>query len=137
MMMLVMMLAVAGGCAEQRIETPQARELAELRYPETARSGPTLDVLVHTEGREIHLVNRTPRTYHGMQLWLNRQYVRHIRKLDIGEGNYYELRSFVNRWQEPFPTGGLLTPERRRPMVLAELYDPDADVRYPLQTQPQ
>ena len=134
---LVLALVMVGGCAQERIDTPRARELAALRYPETAERGPELDVLVHIEGREVHLVNRTPRSYHGMQLWLNRQYVREVQTVDIGEGNYYFLRSFINRWQEPFPTGGFLTPERRRPLVLAELYDPQADVRYPLQTQPE
>lgn len=127
----------SAGCGHDRIETPRAEALAQLRYPEEAQRGPVLDVLVHTRGREVHLINRTPRNYRGMQLWLNRQYVREVDEVRIGEGNYYDLRSFINHWQEPFPTARLLAPERRRPLVLAELYDPEADVRYPLQTQPE
>lgn len=130
--MLVAVVVLLGCHRHERIETPRAEALAELRYPADAEVGPSLDVLAETWRHELHLINRTARTYRDMQLWLNREYVREVERVRIGEGNYFDLRSFVNRWQEPYPIGWLLAPERRLELVHAELYDPEANVRYPL-----
>ncbi len=124
--------AMLPGCSTQHLDSPQAVELAKLKYPEEAQVGPALDIVVSTSGNDLRLANRTPRRYENMQLWLNRQYVRRVDAVVIGTDNEFSLPSFINSFREPFPTGGLLSPDERRPVVLAELYDPASNVRYPL-----
>ena len=125
------------GCAPGRASTERAAELADMRYPEQAQQGPALDVVVRATGNTLRLANRTARSYTDMQLWLNRAYVRRVERIDIGTRNRLPLTSFINRYQEPFPIGGFLAPEERAPVVLAELYDPEANVRYPLVAHPE
>ncbi|MFW6059692.1 MAG: hypothetical protein ACODAQ_05890 [Phycisphaeraceae bacterium] len=134
---LLLLCMLLPACAPARLNTDRARELAALSYPETAQRGPALDIVARTENNTLHLINREPQTHRDMQLWLNRQYVRRIGRVAIGDGNRWPLLSFVNRYREPFPIGGLLSPEDRRRVVLVELYDPEADVRYPLTAQPE
>ena len=135
LMVAALGLAIAG-CAAPAVDTDRARELAKLSYPETAQQGPALDIVVHAVGNDLHLANRTARRYENMQLWLNRQYVRRVEAITISTDNSLPLPTFINRFREPFPIGGILSPEDRRPVILAELYDPEADVRYPLVARP-
>lgn len=119
------------------VDSERARELAALPYPEQSQVGPALDIVARTEGDSLRLINREPQSFRNVQLWLNRQYVRRIDRIAIGRSNRWSLTSFINRFREPFPIGGLLSPEDRRRVVLVELYDPEADVRYPLIAQPE
>lgn len=106
-------------------------------YPEEAKIGPSLDVVVVRRGDEIQVVNRTARPYTELQLWLNRQFVRPVERVEIGTENGYSLDSFANRYGESYPTGSFLRPEQSQRLVLAELYDPEANVRYKLTVQPE
>lgn len=132
----LMALATLAGCAGPGPTPQQAAALAALPYPADAQRGPDLDILAVREGDALRLVNRTPQAYAGMQLWLNRQYVLPVERIDIGTGNVLTLTHFVNRYGESFPVGGLLTPDKDRPLLLAELYDPAAGVKYPLVVSP-
>ncbi len=106
--------------------------LAQQAYPADSTLGEPVDVLVVRHGGDIQIINRTPRSYDGMQLWLNQQYLGQPGLIRIGTGNRASLSRFINRFGESYPTGSMLTPEKSYPIVLAELYDPAAATRYPL-----
>lgn len=123
------------GCAGK--PRPSA-ELAQAvpPYPIDAQVGPDLDVVVVRSGGQIELVNRTPRAYESVVLWLNGQFVRPVDRVAIGSNPGLPLREFVNGYGEGFPTGSFLRPERSAVLVLAELYDPQVNVRHRLVVQP-
>ncbi len=118
------------------VDGPTAEALAALRYPGKAEYGPDLDIVVVRKGTAISLTNRTARTYEGMQLWLNQQYVRNLDPITIGTNEALPLKSLINRHQEAFPVGSFLQPDLARPVISAELYDPAANIRYRLTVQP-
>ena len=137
------LLIVAGplglaGCtqAPPTLADPIASALAALRYPGKSPHGPDLDIIVTREGSAIRLTNRTARSYEGMQLWLNQQYVQKPRQVAIGGNQDMQLATFINRHREPFPIGTFLQPDLARPVISAELYDPVGNVRYRLTVQP-
>ena len=137
-LVLLTMTAVVTGCraAPTGLGVEEVARLSQFVYPQRATDGPDLDIVVTRRGRSIHLANRTPRTYHHMQVWLNQQYVHPVEQVAIGTDNLISLRQFINRHRESFPVGSFLRPEKSFPVVLAELYDPEADVRYRLIVQP-
>lgn len=126
------------GCAapEPVLDDPTADALSALRYPGRSTYGPDLDIVLTREGSKIRLTNRTARSYTGLQLWLNQQYVQHADRVAIGPNPQMKLATFINRHREPFPTGSFLQPERAKPVISAELYDPVADVRYRVLVRP-
>ena len=131
-------LGTLTGCAQDQpiLDDATATALAALRYPGKSEYGPDLDIVVIREGSNIHLTNRTARSYEGMQLWLNQQYVRQADPIAIGDNPPIPLATLVNRHREPFPTGTFFQPDRARAVISAELYDPVGNVRYRLTVQP-
>ena len=127
------------GCSTLRDTTapPQTvKRLAALDYPEDAPHGPDLDVLLVRSSGQVRLVNRTATSYAGMQLWLNRQYVRDSGTVKIGTDNLRELTDFINYHEEPYPVGTFLNPDQTAPLVLAEFYNPQQNVRHRLLVRP-
>ena len=132
------LLTALHGCEQPPpvVDGPTAEALASLRYPGTSEYGPDLDVVVTRDGSSITLTNRTARSYSGMQLWLNQQYVSRVQRIEIADNPDLPLPAFLNRHRESFPVGSFLQPDLARPVISAELYDPDANVRYRLTVQP-
>lgn len=123
------------GCQRQMpVETDRAQQLSTIRYPDQAATGEELDIVARREDNTVRIINRTPRTLHSMQLWLNRQYVLPVEHIEIGDNNVFPLAAFINRYQEAYPVGRLLAPEENQILVLAELYHPQTDTRHPLKT---
>ena len=132
---IVALLFALPGCAAG--PDPEFRlEMSQLPYPEEATYGDDLDLVITRHAWLIDLTNRTPRSYEDVQLWLNRQFVRRILRIDIGTGHRYALKEFINRYEESFPPGGFLRPEKGMPVVLAELYDPRTELKHRLLVQP-
>ena len=104
------------------IPDPQViQKLAGMPYPWEAQIH-DLDIVVVRDDAKIVLTNRTPAVYREVQLWLNQEYVSTIDEIPIGSPIKFNLEQFINQHKEPFPTGGLLTPDKTLPVVLAELY---------------
>jgi hypothetical protein len=97
-----------------------ARELSGERYPGGATTGPDLDVLATRDGLDLWLYNRGATPREGGVLWLNEQYVARAPDMPVGQWVSLPLKRAVNHHGEPFPVGGLLTPDRGFPLVLAE-----------------
>ena len=131
-------LLLLSGCkqAPPVVDGETAEILASLRYPGQADYGPDLDIIIVREGSSIHMTNRTPRTYDNMQLWLNQQYVRLSGKVEIGANESIKLPTLLNRHRESFPIGSFFQPDKSRPVISAELYDPVANIRYRLTVHP-
>ncbi len=127
-----------GGCtASPKIDATEVRQRAAMRYPEEAEAGEPLDIVAVRDGDRLRLINRTPRTYGAVELWLNHEYVGIVDHIRIGTDNTAHLPDFINRHGESFPTGSFLRPERSRPLVTAEIYDPTTDTRRALIVQPE
>ncbi len=109
--------------------------LAELRYPTDAPRGDDLDIVVVRSGSRIQLANRTPRSYRGMQLWLNEQWVGVADHIAIGVDNAFDLNNFVDQHGRTYPVAGLLAPDRSQPLVHAELFDPSTNERHRITVQ--
>lgn len=137
-LLAVAVLMLPLGCEQPPpvVDGPTAEVLSALRYPGQSEYGPDLDIVVVREGSSITLTNRTARSYAGMQLWLNQQYVREVDQIEIGTNPDMALESLLNRHSESFPIGTFLQPDLARPVISAELYDPASNVRYRLTVQP-
>jgi hypothetical protein len=147
LLLLILVAALAGCTARSPMSAGRTAELAQLTYPGAddfngpadtpedaagpAPIGEDLTVRVVRDGDALRVTNFEPRRLADMQLWLNQQYVSTVRGLDPGPTRL-PLRQFINQHGEHFPLGGLLTPERNFPVVLAELYDPRTGQRHPL-----
>ena len=137
--LLILCIAAASGCSVYReaTATPQSiKRLAALDYPAEAPHGPDIDILLVRDGNELRLVNRTATPYSGMQLWLNRQWVRDIGTVQIGTENVRTLTDFINLYEEPYPVGTWLNPDQTQPLVLAEFYNPAENIRHRLLVRP-
>jgi hypothetical protein len=135
-----MACAVVAGLASCRNPHPKAEaklaaELSPLVYPGEAPLGADLDVLVIRDGAKLKLANREGQSFDDVQVWLNQQWVAKVGRLSIGSDNKFDLRHFVNRYGEQYPTAGFLQPERSLRLVLAELYDPETNQRHRLNVQ--
>jgi len=137
-LLIVVGLLGLPGCTQDQptLDDPTAEALASMRYPGKSPYGPDLDIVVSREGSSIHLTNRTARSYQGMQLWLNQQYVQQAQRITIGGNPDIHLATLINRHREHFPTGTFLQPDLAKPVISAELYDPAGNVRYRLTVQP-
>lgn len=128
---------VVGCVAPLPVSQQEERQrLARLDYPADAEHGPDLDIVVRRDGRHATLINRTPRTYRDVRIWLNQQYVRELAFIDIGPANKLDLTRWINEHREPFPVGTLLAPDKAFPVVLAELIDPATGLRHRLLVWP-
>ncbi len=133
--MLIIGLLTLSGCStwnSAALEPEQVSQLAQTPYPQTAPLGDDLDVLVITHGRQLQLVNRTPRSYQNVQLWLNQQFVGNVETIAIGTDNTISLLYFINRYHETYPAGSWLHPDQAFPVVKAEIYDPAQKMRHRL-----
>ncbi|MEX0746341.1 MAG: hypothetical protein WD118_12120 [Phycisphaeraceae bacterium] len=138
MLCLLTVVTLGVGCMPTPfVDTERARQLAALPYPEAQEHGPEVDVLVQRERGRVRLINRSPHSFENVQLWLNQQYVVEVDTIAIGTDNRIALAWFINRYQEPFPTAGLLTPDRAETVSAAELYDPATQRRYRLTVMPE
>jgi hypothetical protein len=110
-------------------------QLSKLVYPKDSERGQDLDILVIRKGASLTFVNRTPRVYNNVEIWLNQQYVQTVSRIDIGQTSQnsdYNLASFFNRHAEPYPIGSFLTPEKNMQLLVAELFDPATGLRHHL-----
>ncbi len=125
------------GCFESsRLDTPEARRLSALKYPEQAAfSENDPDVLVIRDHDGIRVINRDVTPYAGVQFWLNQQYVMAPTDIPVGTTRF-ELSGFVNLHREAYPTAGFLAPERDLELLVAELLLPDARERVRLVVLP-
>ncbi len=123
--MISILLALAlAGCGFDGPSQATVEDLAATPYPAEAEYGPDLDIVLVRRGRTLKLINREAEAFEDKLLWLNRKYVGYADRIEIGTGNRLDLDRFINQYQEPFPRAMLFRPDRDRPVVLAELYDP-------------
>ena len=134
--MILIVLATAG-CGIDGLSQATIDELSSLEYPADADYGDDLDIVVVRKGQSLELANREPIVVEDKLLWLNRQYVAYVDRIAIGNGNTVDLDRCINRYQESFPRNQWLHPDRGRPVVLAELYDPETGLKNRLLVQPQ
>ncbi|WP_432799835.1 hypothetical protein [Poriferisphaera sp. WC338] len=124
------------GCAGAMIPHDYKVALSNLPYPKDAPYGKNPDIVVVREGTNLRIVNRTPWAYPDMQLWVNQLFVYNNPSVNIGTNNIVPLPECINLYEESYPVGTFLRPERGYPVVLAELYDPKAKMKYRLNVQP-
>ncbi len=92
-------------------------------YPKEAPAR-DLDIVVVRDGAAIELTNRTAAAYADVEVWLNQQYAQRVERLPVGQTVRVSLLGFINRDGEVYPVGGLLSPDKTMPVLLAELYLP-------------
>lgn len=130
---LAAMLALTTGCglfdslhwAQAPGDQPQwVQDLAALQYPGEENKGESLDIIVEQQGDQLKVTNVAARGVESFQLWLNQQYVTVADKLAPGQTISLPMSGFINQYGEAFPTGSFLSPDKARPLVSADLYDP-------------
>jgi len=114
----------------------EVERLAAMEYPADQERGDDLDIIVVHKADTLLLVNRTPRAYRDVTLWLNQQYVRPLDAIDIGTENRIDLRTAVNEHGQSYPVGSFLKPDKRMQLVQAEIVDPTTNRRHRLTVQP-
>ena len=125
-------IPLLSGCRAPVVDPATVEQLRLTPYPSNAPFRGDLDIVVRRERGILVLVNRTARTYDNVQLWLNQQHVGLATQVRIGGENRFELSNFINEHGEPYPIGGLLTPEETFPIVSVEMFDPVTGARYRL-----
>lgn len=122
-----------GVLARGKVSTPSNSSSARpwSAYPAQAALGADLDIVVTQAAGVVHVVNRTPRSYRNVQLWLNDQYVARV-TIDIGPDNRIALTRFINEHAEHFPIAGILTPDKGFPILSCILFDPATGKRHRL-----
>ncbi len=142
--LLVLMSALASLTACNTVglgrapEHARIEQLSKLIYPKDSDRGQDLDILVVRRGASLTFVNRTPRVYNDVEIWLNQQYVNTLGKIEIGQPGQntdYNLAAFYNRHAEHYPIGSFLTPEKNMKLLVAELFDPATGLRHHLLVQ--
>ncbi|MEX2216894.1 MAG: hypothetical protein WD768_22465 [Phycisphaeraceae bacterium] len=103
-------------------DSEMSEDLSLVVYPKEAALGDDLDIIALKRGNKLTLINRTPREYHDLQIWLNQQYVGKVDHIPIGTETVIYLNACINEFGEPFPVGGLLNAEKSYPVVLVELF---------------
>ena len=98
-------------------------------YPAEAALGEDLDIIVTQAGGNLTLVNRTPRSFQNVQMWLNREYRADLGEIRLGSDTRVSLKRFVNKHGESFPIAGLLTPDKGFPVLSCVLFDPTTGQR--------
>ncbi|CAN0459325.1 unnamed protein product, partial [Ectocarpus fasciculatus] len=74
----------------------------------------------------LHFINREPREFRRVTLWLNQQYAGVAERIAPGSyesvsSNSVPLAAFINQHGEPFPTGSFLAPDDTQALVSVEL----------------
>ena len=137
LILLTLVICIAGCTPPVSIGRQQERtRYAQLDYPADLAYGPDLDIVVRREGDRLTLINRTPERFTDVRLWLNQQFVRDLVRIEIGPDNRFDLRRWINQYEEPFPVGTLLAPDLAEPVVLAELIRPREKLRHRLLVWP-
>ena len=133
MMAMLTLLAGVGCQGSHKLADPVlARDLSPLVYPKDAPLGEDLDIVVIRSNRQMELVNRMPRSYSDVTLWVNQQYVGRPVTIDVGSSLEVDLTQYVNKHGEEYPVGWLLGPDLRFPVHLVELFDPSTGKRHRL-----
>jgi len=129
----LLLLATLAGCgATSPYTAAQRGEMAAIAYPIEAPSGEPVDALLTRRGSRIQIANRDVEPIGPGQLWLNRAWLAPLPRIEPGGKRMIALNRFINRFEEPFPTGTFLSREKTRPIVLAEAFNPEQPVRVPL-----
>jgi len=118
-------VAGLGGCSFHAPppSAQQTAQLAKLRYPkQPAVVVEDLDIVIDRDDGMLTLHNRTPNPYAHVELWLNQQYVCYVDLIPVGTVTQLPLNGFINEFSELFPVGGLLSPDKSAPVLLAEMY---------------
>ncbi|MCC6680541.1 MAG: hypothetical protein IT445_06520 [Phycisphaeraceae bacterium] len=134
-----LLLLFSAGCVSTTptLPPPRVAELSAMIYPAEGKWGDDLDIVAVRRGPELRLVNRTPRTYDGVTLWFNQQYVHPMQQIVIGTDNVIDLRQSVDRHGRCYPVGSFLKPDQSLLLVQVELIDPTTNLRHRLTVQPQ
>jgi hypothetical protein len=117
-------VAAAGlaGCAPDLYHPARATR----PYPFSLHRAEAADIQVFRRGTSIEIVNFTPRTYRGFDLWLNQRYVRHVEELPAGGTISLSLWEFYDERGEVINAGGFFRTHDPTPIALAEI-QPGAD----------
>jgi hypothetical protein len=130
---LLLCFGLAAGCAGDKPNNRQIDELAQLRYPDQVKNVKDVDVVANQTRTQIRVVNREPVDFTNVYVWLNRQYVGYIRRIEIGnesDANNLDLDGFYNLHKLHYPVGGILSPDRGFPLTTFDIYDPATQTIY-------
>lgn len=114
---LCIWLAAHGlGCAP-RTNDPA---LAARQYPFELHRAEVIDAQVFRRGTEIEIVNSTPHSYAGFDVWINQRYVRHVQSLPAGESIRLSLWDFRDEYGDRFNAGGFFRTHPPTPVRLVQ-----------------
>jgi len=128
-----MLLTGLVGCSADKPNLRQIDELAQLRYPDQIKNVKDVDVVANQTRTQVQFVNREPVDFTNVYVWLNRQYVGYIRRIEIGNqgsANHFDLDGFFNLHKLHYPVGGILSPDRGFPLATVDIYDPATQTIY-------
>ncbi|MEM1211300.1 MAG: hypothetical protein AAGI68_03285 [Planctomycetota bacterium] len=108
----------------------QVEEWSAWRYPADAEYGRDYNLTVVQDRGGMTLTNREPNPIRDHELWINRGYARSVASIPVGRPTAVALTGFINRYQEPFPVGTLLAPDKTQQVVAVEFYNPRTRTRH-------
>ncbi len=131
----VLALSLLGltGCSAPGPNARQIDQLSQLTYPANIKNVKNLDVVSTQTRTQVQFTNREPMAFHNVYVWLNRQYVGFVPKIEIGDDpftNNYDLDRFYDLHKEHYPVGGILSPDRGFPLTTLDIYDPGTQTIY-------
>jgi hypothetical protein len=130
---LAALFASLAGCSAPGPNARQIDQLSQLTYPTNVKNVKDLDIVSTQSRTQVQFVNREPVSFHNVYVWLNRQYVGFVPKIQIGDEpftNHYNLDRFYDLHKEHYPVGGILSPDRGFPLTSLDIYDPSTQTIY-------
>ena len=105
------------GCSGKKYDPSRATR----PYPQQLDQGTMVKVQVFRDGGELIIVNASPQSFNDLDIWVNRQYMLHLDRLEVGETRTLWFGDFFDQWGETPVAGGFFRTDAPTPSVLVQL----------------
>ncbi|MFB0986171.1 MAG: hypothetical protein QMB94_07705 [Phycisphaerales bacterium] len=114
---LTFSVIAAAGCSGKEYDPTRATR----PYPEQLGQGAMVKVQVFRDGGSLIIVNASAQPFDDLDVWVNRQYMLHLDRLDVGETRTVWFGDFFDQWGETPVAGGFFRTDAPTPSVLVQL----------------
>ena len=90
-------------------------------YPSELTQGETVQVQAVPQETTLRIVNATSVDYEDVDVWVNRRYVQHVRRIAAGATVDLEIEKFRDQWGQCPQPGGFWRTRAPTPLVLVQI----------------
>jgi len=116
-LILGFVLLAVSGCARTMYDPSRASQ----PYPKHLHRPESVDIQVFRDGPDLDIVNSTPVTYRGVDIWINQRFMTHLETLPAGATVRLSLWDFWDQRGDRLSAGGFWRTEEPTPVRLVQL----------------